>query len=89
MCLKFNRLLILVILYSLQCKVEGHGVFKKKIRKDQREFLCEKIQRNSIVNENALNSKVPSSITKCVLAIICSNAFSDCKGDQKKTVAIF
>ena len=31
---------------------------------------------------------VPLRITKCVLAIICSNSFSLCKGDQKKTVAI-
>ena len=27
------------------------------IRKDQREFLCAKISRNSMVNENALNSE--------------------------------
>ena len=26
MSLKFNRLLIFVILYSLQCKIEGHAV---------------------------------------------------------------
>ena len=32
--------------------------------------------------------KVPGSIIKCVLAIIYSNSFSHCKGDQKKTVAI-
>ena len=32
--------------------------------------------------------KVPQCITKGVLAIICSNSFSHCKGDQKKTVAI-
>ena len=32
--------------------------------------------------------KVPWCITKGVLAIICSNSFSHCKGDQKKTVAI-
>ena len=32
--------------------------------------------------------KVPESIIKCVLAIIYSNSFSHCKGDQKKTVAI-
>ena len=31
---------------------------------------------------------VPKCITKGVLAIICSNSFSHCKGDQKKTVAI-
>ena len=56
--LKFNRLLIFVILYSLQCKIEGHAVKKSVlIRKDQREFLCAKISRNSIVNENALNSE--------------------------------
>ena len=32
--------------------------------------------------------KVPSCVTKCVLAIICSNSFSHCKTDQKKTVTI-
>ena len=31
---------------------------------------------------------VPECISKGVLAIICSNSFSHCKGDQKKTVAI-
>ena len=31
---------------------------------------------------------VPQCITKGVLAIICSNSFSHCKGDQKKTVVI-
>ena len=42
--LKFHRLLIFVILYSLQCKIEGHAVKKSVlIRKDQREFLCAKI----------------------------------------------
>ena len=56
--LKFNRLLIFVILYNLQCKIEGHVVYKSVlIGKDQREFLCAKISRNSIVNENALNSE--------------------------------
>ena len=29
MSLKFNRLLTFVILYSLQCKIEGHAVYKK------------------------------------------------------------
>ena len=32
--------------------------------------------------------KVSYCINKCVLAIICSNSFSHCKVDQKKTVAI-
>ena len=27
--LKFNRLLIFVIFYSLQCKIQGHAVSKK------------------------------------------------------------
>ena len=35
---------------------------------------------------SALN--VPYFITKGVLAIICSNSFSHCQGNQKKTVAI-
>ena len=50
-------LLIFVILYSLQCKIEGHAVSKSVLsRKDQREILCAKKSRNSIVNENALHS---------------------------------
>ena len=32
--------------------------------------------------------KIPECITKSALAIIGSNSFSHCKGDQKKTVAI-
>ena len=32
--------------------------------------------------------KVPKYITKVFLAIICSNSVSNCKVDQKKTVAI-
>ena len=32
--------------------------------------------------------KVSSCITKYVLAIICSNSYSHCEVDQKKTVAI-
>ena len=35
-----------------------------------------------------LTLKVPWCITKCVLTIFCSNSFSHCKVDQKKTVAI-
>ena len=34
------------------------------------------------------NLKVPECITKCVLANICSNSFSHCTVEQKKTVAI-
>ena len=37
-------LLIFVIFYSLQCKIEGHVVKKRVlIQKGQREFLCAKI----------------------------------------------
>ena len=38
-----------------------------------------------MVNENVFDSE--GFLTKCVLAIICSNSFSDCEVDQKKTVA--
>ena len=56
--LKFKRLLIFVILYILQCKIEGHAVSKSDlIWKDQKDVLCAKIKRNSIVYENALNSE--------------------------------
>ena len=44
--------------------------------------------KNSIVNENMLNSEGALKYIKCVLAIIYSNSFSHYKGDQKKTVAI-
>ena len=33
--LKFNRLLIFVILYSLQCKIEGYAVKKKYFTKER------------------------------------------------------
>ena len=32
--------------------------------------------------------KVSECITKSILAIFCSNSFSNCKVDQKKTIAI-
>ena len=51
-------------------------------------FMHENLKKNSIVNENALNSERSLMHYKSVLAIICSNSFSHCKGDQKKTVAI-
>ena len=57
--MKFNRLLIFVVLYILQCKIEGHAVEKKKCfteEKIKRNFLCAKILRKSIVNGNALYS---------------------------------
>ena len=46
--------------YSQQITMQNRGTCCLKrvlIRKDQREFLCAKILRNSIVNENALNSE--------------------------------
>ena len=56
-------------------------LFKKCLNKERSKgFLCVKIERNSIGNENALNSE--DSL------IICSNSVSYCKVDQKKTVAI-
>ena len=54
-------------------------------------FVRENLKKNSIVNENALDSEGALKYkvkVKCVLAIIYSNSFSHCKGDQKKTVAI-
>ena len=42
--LNLKAFLFFVILYSLQCKVEGHAVEESVlIRKDQRECLCAKI----------------------------------------------
>ena len=44
--LKFNRLLIFVILYSLQCKIEGLAVSKSVLmRKDQRNFVHENLNK--------------------------------------------
>ena len=43
MSMKVYRLLIFVVLYSLQCKIEGHAVLKKIIWKDQEENLCAEI----------------------------------------------
>ena len=36
--LKFNRLLIFVILYSLQCKIEGHAVYKSVCAQKSKEI---------------------------------------------------
>ena len=56
--LKFNRLLFF-LLFATVCNAKYRDMLFKKclIRKDQREFLCAKIRRNSIVNANAFNSE--------------------------------
>ena len=60
------------------------------IQKDQREFLCSKISRNSIVNENAFSSESSSMhyIVRPSNYLFLINSFLYCKVDQKKTVAI-
>ena len=65
-------------------------LFKKSvlIRKDQREFLCAKSKEIASLMKMLSTLNVPECITKGVLAIICFNSFSHCKGGQKKTVAI-
>ena len=48
--------------YSLQFTMQNRGTCCLKsdlIRKDQREFLCAKVQRNSVVNENVFHSECP------------------------------
>ena len=58
------------------------------IRKDQREFLCAKIWRNSIVNENVIHFEHSLKHYKGHPSNYLFQLFPHCKGDQKKTVAI-
>ena len=51
-------------------------------------FCARKSKKVAWLMKMCSTLKVPLSIIKCVLAIIYSNSFSHCKGDQKKTVAI-
>ena len=51
-------------------------------------FRARKSQEIASLMKMCWTLNIPYCITKCVLAIICSNSFSHCKGDQKKTVAI-
>ena len=51
-------------------------------------FVRENLKKIASLMKMHSTLKVPKCIIKCVLAIIYSNSFSHCKGDQKKTVAI-
>ena len=51
-------------------------------------FCARKSKEIALLTKMRSILKVPYCITKCVLAIICSNSFSHRKVDQKKTVAI-
>ena len=51
-------------------------------------FCARKSKKIASLMKMRSTLKVSLSIIKCVLAIIYSNSFSHCKGDQKKTVAI-
>ena len=51
-------------------------------------FCARKSKKIASLMKMRSTLKVPKSIIKCVLAIIYSNSFSHCRGDQKKTVAI-
>ena len=51
-------------------------------------FVRENLKKISSLMKMRSTLKVPESIIKCVLAIIYSNSFSHCKGDQKKREAI-
>ena len=58
--LKVNRLLIFVVLYSLQCKIEVQAVLKKmcfNMERSKGNFVCRNLFRNSNVNENMLKSE--------------------------------
>ena len=50
--------------------------------------MRENLKKIASLMKMGLTLNVPECITKGVLAITCSNSFSHCKGDQKKTVAI-
>ena len=57
------------------------------IWKDQGEFCAQKSKEITSLMKMRSTLKAPYCITKCVVAIICSNSFSHCKVDQKETVA--
>ena len=49
--MKFHRLLIFATLYSLECKIEGHAVYKSVlIRKDHRDFCARKSKESEIAS---------------------------------------
>ena len=56
--------------------------------RSKRIFVRENLKKIASLMKMQSTLNVPLYIIKCVLAIICSNPFSHCKGDQKKTVAI-
>ena len=56
------------------------------IRKIKENFCTQKSKDIASLMEMRSILKVPKCIAKCVPAIICSNSFSLCKVDQKKTV---
>ena len=58
------------------------------VGKIKRNFCAQKSQEIASLMQMRSTLNVPECITKGVLSIICSNFFSHCKGDQKKTVAI-
>ena len=51
-------------------------------------FVRENLIKKVLLMKMRSTMNVPQCITKGVLAIICSNPVSQCKGDQKKTAAI-
>ena len=65
-------------------------LFKKvfKYRKIKGNFCARKSKKIASLIKMRSTLKIPKCITTGILAIICSNSFSHCKLDQKKTVAI-
>ena len=59
-----------------------------KYRKIKGNFCPQKSKEIVSLIKICSTLKVPKCITKGVLPIICSNSFSHCQEDQKKTVAI-
>ena len=65
-------------------------LFKKDFNAEKSKgiFCVQKSKEIALLIKMRSTLKVPNCITKGILAIICSNSFSHCQGDQKKTEAI-
>ena len=59
-----------------------------KYRKMKVKFCAQESKTIASLMKMCSTLKVPLCIIEGVLAIICSNSFSNCQVDQKKTIAI-
>ena len=81
----------LLLLFSTVYNAKKRDKLFKKVfyyGKIKGNFCARKSQEIALLMKMRSTLNVPKCITKGVLAIICFNSFSHCKGDQKKTVAI-